>query len=96
MNPIFKSNGIYIGFIFNGVLFSRDGEYWGWVEDNFVWDSRGNFKGQIWNQQYIIFNKFAVSPIPRMPRPAPPTPVLPLPQANIPAVALPTGWVDAF
>ena len=96
MNSIFRSTGIYIGFILNGMLFSRDGEYLGWIEDNFVWDSRGKFRGQIWNENYIIFNKFAVSPIPRIPRPYPPTPVLPPPPANLPAIILPTGWIDAF
>ncbi|MEK7613802.1 MAG: 4-fold beta flower protein [Patescibacteria group bacterium] len=97
MNPIFRSNGIYIGFISSdGILFSRDGEYLGWVEDDFVWDSKGKFRGQLWNNRYIILNKFAVSPIPRTPRLAPLNPIIPPPPVNIPAVALPTGWSDAF
>lgn len=96
MNSIFRSNGIYIGFISNGIFFSRDGEYLGWVEDGFVWDSKGKFRGQIWNEYYIIFNKFAVSPIPRVPRITPSVPALPPPPANISATALPPGWSDAF
>jgi hypothetical protein len=68
----------------------------GWVEDNFVWDSRGRFRGRIWNDKYVISNKFAVAPIPRVPRPIPPVPTLPTPPANITPVLLPTGWDDAF
>lgn len=96
MNFIFKSNGVYIGFISTGSLFSRDGEYWGWVENNYVWDSRGNFRGQIWNSKYIIFNQFAVSPVPRLPKLPPSTPVLPQPPINLSPVTLPTGWSDSF
>jgi len=31
---IFKSNGIYLGFLHMGNVFSRDGVYLGWVEGN--------------------------------------------------------------
>jgi hypothetical protein len=96
MQPIFKSTGTYLGFIANGFLFSRDGEYMGWVEGTHVWDALGRFRGQVWNAKYIITNRFAVSPVPRPPRPAPTTPALPNPQANLAAIPLPTGWVDSF
>lgn len=96
MKPLFKHNGIYMGFINNNCIFSRDGDYLGWVEQNFCWDSKGKFKGQIWKDKYVILNQFAVPAIPRAPRPAPPAPVLPPPPQNIAPVNLPVGFVDSF
>ena len=97
MTPIFKSNGLYLGFISNGNLFSRDGEYLGWVEDDFVWDAKGRFRGQILAGKYIAFNQFAVPPIPRVPRVAPIAPILPAsPSANPAPISLPPGWSDGF
>jgi hypothetical protein len=93
---IFKSNGIYLGFIENGNLFSRDGAFLGWMDNVHAWDSSGRYRGQRWNQRYIITNTFALAPLPRPPRQAPSVPPLPDPPANIHPITLPTGWKDAF
>jgi len=77
-------------------LFSRDGEYLGWLEGKHVWDAAGRFRGQLWNDKYIISNRFGVNPVPRLPKPAPARPPLPNPQANIAPAVLPTGWIDSF
>lgn len=97
MKLIFRTNGIYIGFIKNNYIFSRDGEYLGWVEENnFCWDLKGRFKGQIYMDKYIILNQFTVIPLPRMPKMPPITPALPNPPANIVPISLPVGFVDSF
>lgn len=96
MQPIFKSAGTYLGFIANGHLFSRDGEYLGAVEGQYVWDIEGRFRGQVWENKYIIINRFVVQPVPRTPRTRPATPALPAPPANIAPIQLPTGWADSF
>lgn len=96
---IFRSNGNYIGFVSNNNIFSRDGIYLGWIDGALVWDSQGNFRGQIINiasNNYILKNTFSISPIPRIPKipPIPPTP--PTPPSNIPPITLPIGFVDSF
>lgn len=96
MTPIFRTNGMYLGFMLNSFLFSRDGEYLGWIENNYFWNSEGKFLGQIWQEKYIIFNQFAVPPVPKNPRIAPTTPAIPPPPANISPTTLSTGWKDAF
>lgn len=97
MNYIFKSNGQYLGFIYNGYLFSRDGIYLGWTEGKFVWDSAGQFRGILTNDnRYILKNLYTIPPISRTPRPLPAIPPLPAPQANIAPILLPIGAVDAF
>lgn len=97
MQYIYKISGIYLGFIVNGTLYSRDGDYLGWIEGRFAWDTTGRFRGQIWNEKYIITNRFGVQPLPKTPRPEPEeAPTLPDPPPNIGPVTLPTGWADSF
>lgn len=97
MQYIYRTNGIYLGFIANGMIFSRDGDYLGWLESKFAWDPSGRFKGQLWDTRYIIINRFGVQPLPKTPRPAPnEPPALPDPPPNIAPVSLPTGWADSF
>ena len=96
---IYKSIGQYFGFIIGDNLFSRDGVYSGWLEESYIWDSRGQFRGElkaINNNHYILKNMFAVPPIPKIPKPAPPTPILPAPKANIPPITPPIGYKDGF
>lgn len=96
MSSIYRTTGTYLGFISNGSLFSRDGEYLGWIEGKYAWDSAGRFRGQIWQDKYIILNRFGVQPLPKQPRAIPKPPALPNPPPNIPPVPVPTGWVDGF
>lgn len=96
MSSIYRTTGTYLGFISNGYLFSRDGEYLGWLEGQFAWDASGVFRGQLWNEKYIIINRFIVRPVPKPPRPKPAIPALPPPPPNISAIPLPPGWMDSF
>jgi hypothetical protein len=96
MKPIYKMSGAYLGFTSNGFLFSRDGDYLGWIDGQYVWDAAGRFRGQLWEGKYIIFNPFRVQPLPKQPRAKPVVPALPNPPPNIPPVAPPTGWVAGF
>jgi hypothetical protein len=96
---IFKSSGIYLGFVSNGFIFSRDGLYLGWLEGEFAWDASGNFRGILFERnehKYIVTNRFSVPPVPRSPKSEPQTPVLPAPPINIVPISLPVGFVDAF
>ncbi|MFH0833962.1 MAG: hypothetical protein V2A63_01055 [Patescibacteria group bacterium] len=97
---IFRSNGNYIGFVRDSTIFSRDGVYLGWIENNrFVWDSNGRFGGvlQEFNgNKYIFINKLSVMPFSRPARPTPSTVSIPNPPANIPKIDLPIGYTDTF
>ena len=101
MEVLYRLNGYYFGFIKDGLLFSRDGEYLGWVEGKYVWDSSGKFRGVIFSpksseHKYIIRDRLSMPPVTRPPKPvAAPTPP-PAPPPNIPAISLPVEWVDAF
>lgn len=101
MNYIFKSSGIYFGFIINNYLFSRDGVYLGWLENNLVWDGQtGQFRGQLHKMNeyfYVVINLYALRPLPKKPVTPPSSPVSPLPShINISAITLPIGFQDAF
>ncbi len=99
MQFIFRSNGIYLGFVQDSFLFSRDGLYLAWMEDQYVWDSMGKFRGtftEINGHNYLLLNQFAIPPLPKSPKVPPPTPPLPNPQPNIQPISLPIGLLDAF
>lgn len=96
---IFKSNGNYLGFIYNGFLFSRDGLYLGWLEGNYAWDLKGKFRGVVTsmgNHNYILLNQFEIAPLPKPSKISPAVPSLPPPQSNIAPISLPIGFIDAF
>ena len=96
---IFKSNGIPLGFISNGFLFSRDGLYLGWLEGSHAWDASGQYRGQLMEQSghsYILRNKYKISPVPKIPRTQPTAPAIPVSHIPIAPIALPIGWEDAF
>jgi len=96
---IFKSSGNYIGFVANNNLFSRDGVYLGWIENNLAWDSRGNFKGQLFEingQHYVLRNTFMIPPISRIPKVRPIPPIPPIPPINVQPITLKIGFADSF
>jgi|SRR3989344_7803852 len=96
---VFKSNGIYLGFIKNDFIFSRDGAYLGWLEGQYAWDNLGRFRGVMMPQNghnYILFNQFSMPPVPKTPKPAPAAQVIPAPQQNIQPITLPVGFIDGF
>ena len=94
MEFIYKTTGNYFGFIKEGLLYSRDGEYLGWVEDGkFVWDAKGNFRGFVFTpekreEKFIIRDRFSLSPTTRTPKPAvgPITPPLATPTTITPKI----------
>ena len=80
MNPVFRWNGEYYGFISNGNLFNASGEYRGWIEDDGnVWREDGTYLGELVEGSYILRNTMKVEPVPRVPRvpPVPPVPMVP-------------------
>lgn len=97
---IYKSNGLYFGFITNGYLYSRDGIYLGWIEGQFVWDTRGQFRGAIVDvagNKLILIKRFTLVPPQRTPRPAPTTPItVPNSPSNISAISLSVEFKDGF
>jgi hypothetical protein len=96
---VYKSNGFYLGYIRNGYLISRDGVYLGWIEGNYAWDSRGLFRGMlsdINNHKYILFDRFALPPVPRTPKNMPALGPIPTPPSNIAPITLPVQMVDGF
>lgn len=101
MNPkyIHLTNGNYLGFIVNGRLFSRDGVYLGWVEGETVWDRNGRYRGSVMEingGNYILKHKFAITPIPRIPRTSPIKPTTPNPASNRAPIMVPLPFEDAF
>jgi hypothetical protein len=99
-NYFFKSYGQYLGFIDGENIFSWNGLYLGWIENSYVWDTLGQFRGEVKkidNHLYILKNVYALPPLPKMPK-LNPLPVIstPAPQANIPPISLDIGWVDGF
>lgn len=102
---IFKSTGHYSGFIMlDGNIFSRDGVYLGWIEEEdgkyYAWDTEGQFRGILKeideNRCYILKNIYSISPVPKQQKPIPSTPAIPAPPPNIPPTSLSIGVRDAF
>ena len=96
---IYKSNGVYLGFISDGYIYSRDGDYLGWLDGNISWDISGKFRGilnVINGSNYILMDKFAILPLPRMPKTPLMKPVIPNPPPNITPIQLPVGFIDGF
>ncbi len=101
MDFIYRLNGNYLGFMRDGLLFSRDGEYLGWLEGQYVWDSSGRFRGIIFSpknseHKYVIRDRLSMPASTRTPKPAPSLTPIPDPPPNIPAISLPIQWIDAF
>lgn len=96
---IYKSTGQPLGFIRNDNLYSPYGVYLGWKEDKYIWDSNGQFRGnlnKIGDQYYILKYLFDLAPIPQSPRRPPNETQLPtIPNFINPAV-LPIGYKDGF
>lgn len=93
---LFKTNGLYTGFIHDGNIFSRDGVYIGWLDGKYVWDSAGNFRGELHDDKFILKNQLII-PASSRPSKAPPlVPQLPNPAPNILPYVPPVGFTDAF
>lgn len=98
-NHIYKTSGIYLGFLNNDLLFSRDGDYLGWTEGQFVWDSTGKFRGmiaEIKGNKYILKDRFSMPPLTKPPKAVNTAVNPPTAPANIAPITLPVNLVDAF
>ena len=94
---IFKWNGEYFGFIRRGYLFSRRGEYRGWIDRNQrVWRSNGEFLGQLVDEKYILRRNTMVAPVPKVPKVPPVPPVPPIRSINRISRVPKVGWTDAL
>jgi hypothetical protein len=96
---IYKTSGVYLGFIRNGFLYSRDGIFLGWIDDDYVWGASGQFKGfliELSGSKYILTKRFVLKPSPRSPKSVPAEVALPNPPANVPPISLPVDLIDAF
>ena len=96
---IHKLDGNYLGFIYDGILFSRDGVNLGWMENDLVWDTTGKFRGvliKVGSNNYILRNILSLPPLPRTPKTViTPKQVFP-PVPNISAISPNIGFQDAF
>lgn len=96
---IYKSSGIYLGFIRNGYLYSRDGVFLGWLDNEYVWDSNGQFRGTVIefnNNRYVLTKRFMLNPAPRSPKHVKQEIALPNPPSNISPISLPIEYIDSF
>lgn len=99
MISIFKTNGVYLGFIHENNIFNRDGIYLGWLENQFAWGSDGQYRGQLKNigdSSYILRNIYSAPPVPKTPRSIPTPPPIPNPPPNIAPISPDIGLKDAF
>ncbi len=89
MDPIFRRNGEYFGFVHYWPLFDARGYYLGWVDEGEVWRRDGAFLGELVDGCYVLRRKEAVR-TQRVPL-DPPSPWAPRPFGR------PRGcWVDAL
>ncbi|MFA6305636.1 MAG: 4-fold beta flower protein [Candidatus Gracilibacteria bacterium] len=93
---LFRTNGTYFGFIYEGNIFSRDGAYLGWIEGKYVWDADGNFRGELCEEKFILRNQLVIPASSRTPKLRPVMPPLPNPPPNIPPYSPPIGYTEAF
>jgi hypothetical protein len=94
---IHRWSGQYFGFLLDGYLFNRQGEYVGWATDEgAVWLRDGRFLGELVEDNYILRRNAMMEPSRRIPkiqpiRPIPPIPALP----RIPRISR-LGWSDSL
>ena len=94
---IFRWSGEYFGFVRRGYLFSRDGRYFGWTDNDLrVWKSNGEFLGQLVDEKYILRRDLMLPPIPRIPKAPPIPPIPPIPPMNHIGRIPKLGWTDAL
>lgn len=94
--PIFRWDGKYAGFVFEGHLYDRWGNYWGWVdEEGNVWRSQGALLGELVEENYVL-RKVGQERRKADPRTWPDRPAVPGPSANRPPKEPKEGWEDAL
>ena len=94
--PIYRWNGEYFGFVYNGRLFDKDSNYLGWIDDNEVWRKDGTYLGELVNGAYVLRRTLMATRAKRAARATPATPATPARRANRAARAPRAGYVDAL
>jgi hypothetical protein len=83
MSSLFAWSGEYVGFVRNGRMFSREGNYFGWIdEDRRVWSSSGAYMGNYVDGGYVLRNRLKIAPVNRVPKVAPIPPFAPFAPFN--------------
>lgn len=91
--PIYRWNGEYFGFLYNGRLFDKYSTYLGWIDENEVWKKDGTYIGEIIDGNYILRRTSIVTRVRRAIRATPATPTL---KANRAAFAIRSTYVDTL
>lgn len=95
--PLYKWSGNYWGFIYNNKFFDKDGNYQGWItEDLRVWNSDGEYLGEIINENYILRNTMKMTPMSKIPKIPPIPPIPPIPKIDRIGKIGKIGWIDAL
>ncbi len=94
--PLFRWDGQYWGFVVDDGLYDRHGRHVGWLEGNDVYDRSGRFMGELMNRYYVLRNLLRPEPIQRASRPAVPHPTTPSPPPDRQARPILEGWKDAL
>jgi len=93
---LYKWNGEYFGFISGDNVFDKKSKWIGWIQENQVWGTAGEFVGDIFETNYILRNVTMIPPIPRVSKIPPVPPVPPVPSVNRVARVSLAGYVDAL
>jgi len=97
VDPIFRWNGEYFGFVHRWRLFDSRSYYLGWVDEGEVWRRDGTYLGELVDGYYVLRRRNAAPRSPRVPieppssLPAPPSSWTPRPPRKPIA-----GWADAL
>jgi hypothetical protein len=84
---IYRWNGEYFGFLYNGRLFDKYSTYLGWVDENEVWKKDGTYFGEIIEGSYILRRTSMAARARRAIRAIPATPATPASRINRVAVS---------
>ena len=98
MQPIFRWNGEYFGFLdHGGCLFDAAANFLGWqTEDHKVWRANGTFLGELVDGAYVLRHAGMATPQARPHRAQPAKPQIPARHANRAAKGARAGYSDAL
>ncbi len=96
MDPIFRWNGEYFGFVHTWRLFDSRGYYLGWVDEGEVWRRDGAFLVELVDGCYVLLRRKEAVRTQRVPLDPPPPTAPPSPWAPQPFRQPRAGWADAL
>lgn len=94
--PLFRWDGQYWGFVADEGLYDRYGRHVGWVQGVNVYERSGRFMGELRFGQYVLRDLLRAEPIHRAPRPAVPYPTPPAPAPDRDTRPPIADWRDAL